>query len=121
MLDRPLDRALWLVRNDLPVRDISVGELLREAASKWPDSTALIEGRADGTTGRRWTHAELLADCERLAGALLTRFEPGERIAVWAPNAPEWVLIEFASALAGLTLVTVNPGYVARELDFVFR
>ena len=121
MLDRPLDRALWLARNDLPVRDISVGELLREAASKWPDSTALIEGRADGTTGRRWTHAELLADCERLAGALLTRFEPGERIAVWAPNAPEWVLIEFASALAGLTLVTVNPGYVARELDFVLR
>jgi fatty-acyl-CoA synthase len=121
MLDAPLDRALWTARDDLPIRDVSIGELLREAAARWAGSTALIEGKADGTTGRRWTHAELLADCERLASALLTRFEPGERIAIWASNTPEWVLLEYASALAGLTLVTVNPGYVARELDFVLR
>lgn len=120
MLDGPLDRALWPACHDLPIRDISVGELLREAAARW-QGTALIEGRADGTAGRCWTHAQLLADCERLARALLTRFRPSERIAIWAPNAPEWVLIEYASALAGLTLVTVNPSYVARELDFVLR
>jgi fatty-acyl-CoA synthase len=121
MLDGPLSSALWLADDDLPIRDITVGALVREAAARWPEGTALIEGKSDGTTGRRWTHAELLADCERLAGALLTRFEPGERIAIWAPNAPEWVLIEYAAALAGLTLVTVNPGYVARELDYVLR
>ena len=121
MLDGPIERALWTARDDLPIRDITVGELLREAAERWPDGIALIEGLADGRTGRHWTHAELLADCERLAGALLTRFSPGERIAIWAPNTPEWVLIEYGAALAGLTLVTVNPGYVARELDFVLR
>ena len=116
-----LERALYPARNDLPVRDVTVGDLLREAAGRWPGRTALIEGRADGTSGRRWTYAELLGECEQLAGALVTRFSPGERIAVWAPNAPEWVLIEYAAALAGLTLVTFNPGYVARELDYVLR
>ena len=37
------------------------------------------------------------------------------------PNIPEWVLVEYACALAGLTLVTVNPAYQKRELDYVLR
>ena len=57
-----------------------------------------------------------MADAERALDRVDAAIAAGERIAIWAPNAPEWVLIEFAAALAGLTLVTVNPGYVAREL-----
>ena len=34
---------------------------------------------------------------------------------------PEWVLVEYAAALAGLTLVTANPAYRARELKFVLE
>ncbi len=105
---------------DQDLRETTVGGVLREAAARWPEVEGLIE--ADGpTTGRRWTYAQMLAEAERLAGALLTRFAPGEKVAVWAPNAPEWVLLEYALALAGLTLVTVNPGYQARELAFVLR
>jgi fatty-acyl-CoA synthase len=115
-----LEQSHFPAQTDHDLRDTTVGEVLREAAARWPERTALVE--ADGSqTGRRWSYAELLADSERLAGALLTRFRPGERIALWAPNAPEWVVMEFALALAGLTLVTVNPGYQARELDFVLR
>jgi fatty-acyl-CoA synthase len=115
-----LEHSHFPARTDQPLRDTTVGSVLREAAAQWPDRTALVE--ADGSvTGRRWTFAELLAESERLAGALLTRFQPGERVAVWAPNAPEWVLLEYALALAGLTLVTVNPGYQSRELTYVLR
>lgn len=120
MYQASLDNAHFPAQTDQPLRDTTVGSVLRDAAAQWPDRTALVE--ADGsTTGRRWTFAELLADSERLAGALLTRFQPGERVAVWAPNAPEWVLLEYGLALAGLTLVTVNPGYQARELTYVLR
>jgi fatty-acyl-CoA synthase len=38
---------------------------------------------------------------------------------VWAGNCPEWVLLEFAAGLAGVTLVTVNPAYQADELAHV--
>ena len=31
----------------------------------------------------------------------LRRFRPGERIAVWAYNLPEWVMLEFGAGLAG--------------------
>ena len=96
------------------VYDVTIGGLLREVAARIPDTEALVEGRADGTAGGRWTFAELLVGAERLAAGLASRFRPGERIAVWAPNVPEWVLLEYAAALAGLTLVTVNPSYQAR-------
>jgi fatty-acyl-CoA synthase len=39
-----------------------------------------------------------------------------ERVAVWAPNSPQWIILEFGAALAGLTLVTVNPAYRGEEL-----
>jgi len=78
-----------------------------------------VEVGADGACGRRWSYRELLADAERLADCLGTRYAPGERIAIWSPNTPEWALLEFAAALAGLTLVTVNPAYQARELAYV--
>ncbi len=104
-----------------PVLELTVGDVLRQAAARWPRATALVEADIAGQTGRRWTFAELLADAERLAHALVTRYQPGERIAVWAPNVPEWVIVEYGAALAGLTLVTVNPAYRPRELRFVLE
>ena len=66
-----------------------------------------------------WTYSALLADAERLGRALASRHQPGARIAIYANNIPEWVLFEFGSALAGLTLVTVNPAFRKRELLYV--
>ncbi|HVV22800.1 MAG TPA: AMP-binding protein [Pseudonocardiaceae bacterium] len=98
------------------VREQTVGSLLRWATERAPDTRALVEGVPDGRT---WTYTDLLADAERAAQALLGRFAPGERIAVWANNIPEWVVLEMAAALAGLTLVTVNPALRPAELRHV--
>ena len=38
---------------------------------------------------------------------------------VWAHNLPEWVLLEYGAALAGLTLVTVNPSLHPAEATYV--
>ena len=95
--------------------------MLREAAAAAPDVVALVEGSPDAAKRRRWTYSELLSDAERAARALTTRFEIGERVAIWAPNIPEWVVLEFAIALAGLTLVTVNPAYRPSELAYVLK
>jgi fatty-acyl-CoA synthase len=42
-------------------------------------------------------------------------------VAICAANCPEWLLIEFGAALAGLVLVTVNPASTAQELAYVLR
>jgi fatty-acyl-CoA synthase len=104
-----------------PVLDISIGDALRTAAARWPTRVALVEGHPETGARRRWTFAELLADAEKVARALLQRFTPSEHVAIWSANGPEWVLVEFGAALAGLTLVTVNPAYLAEELAFVLK
>src|SRR6202162_4098078 len=93
------------------VRDVTLGQLLERAAKSAPDRSALIAGVPDPALRRQWTYAELYAEAERTARALLTRFKPGERIAVWAQNLPEWIMLEFGAGLAGVGLGTVHPGF----------
>jgi long-subunit acyl-CoA synthetase (AMP-forming) len=38
---------------------------------------------------------------------------------VWANNIPEWVILEMAAGLAGITIVTVNPALRPQELIYV--
>lgn len=116
-----LTDSYFPIQDGEEVRDTTVGGLLRATAATHPDMDALIEVDQSGALARRWTYATLLADAERLAHALATRFAPGERVCVWAPNVPEWVLLEYACGLAGLTLVTANPAYQAQELRYVLE
>ena len=102
-----------------PVLETTVGSVIREAALNAPDTIALIEGISDPSTRRRWTYKELLAETEKVSRALCSRYEPGERVAIWANNIPEWVIMEFAAAIAGVVLVTVNPVYKPKELEYV--
>lgn len=112
-----------------PVLELTTGDLLREAAADAGDRTALIEVAPPDApsltgaerTGRRWTYGRLLAEAEQCAHWLLTRFAPGERITVWAPNVPEWIILQYGAALADLTLVTANPALRAPELHYVLR
>ncbi|NQY14792.1 MAG: AMP-binding protein [Henriciella sp.] len=100
---------------------LTIGDMLRASAANAADTMALKELDYDGNLGRTWTYAELLKDSERLARALASRHAEGARIAVYANNVPEWVLLELACGLAGVILVTVNPAYQKRELKYVLE
>jgi fatty-acyl-CoA synthase len=121
MYDLKLSTSYVPAQSDMATRDITIGALLREVAAKHPDAEALVEVSQDGAQGRRWTYKGLLIKAEYLAMALSTRFEPGERVMVWSPNCPEWVMLEYACALAGLVLVTANPALQARELTYTLE
>ena len=106
---RPADESVDLL-------DLTVGDLLRQAAAEVPDRLALVDGDPDPGARRGWTYAELLRTAEKVARALLARFEPGSHIAVWSPNRPEWMLLQHGVSLAGMVLVTINPAYRSGEL-----
>ncbi|MCZ7528555.1 MAG: AMP-binding protein [Acidimicrobiia bacterium] len=116
-----LTTSYWARDEAEPVADLTVGELLCDAVAAAPDRTALVAGLPHADQRRRLTYTELLLESERAARALLGRFDPGERVAVWAPNVPEWIVLEMAAGLAGLVLVTVNPAFRAGELEYVLR
>src|SRR3954471_4414081 len=116
---RSLSTAEWAADRSTPISDLTVGELLRTAAAKDPDAVALIAGAPDPDERRWWTYGELLEQSEQAARALLARFSPRERVAIWANNIPEWVILELAAGLAGVTIVTVNPALRADELRHV--
>jgi fatty-acyl-CoA synthase len=103
------------------IRDVTVCDTIRHAAATVPDRLALVDCVRDPAARRQWSYAEFLAESERTARALLARFTPGDRIAVWAPNSAEWIILQQGVALAGMVLVALNPGYRARELGFVLR
>jgi fatty-acyl-CoA synthase len=121
MYQLELTESLVPAQNDSPIRDVTIGDLLRETAANYPNADAMLEIDINGDNGRTWTYEELLGDSEKLALALSTRFQAGERITVWAPNIPEWLIAEYACALAGLILVTANPGYQTNELRYVLQ
>ena len=102
-----------------PVLDTTIGSVLHAAAKRAPGQPALIAGDPSPAQRRQWSYGQLLAEAERAAHALLARFQPGDPVAVWSGNCPEWVLLEFAAGLAGLTMVPVNPAYQAEELAHV--
>jgi len=102
-------------------RDVTLGQLLEQAAQRAPDRLALIAGVPDPAARRRWTYKELYDQSVRTAKALCARFKPGERVAVWAPNIPEWVMCEFGCAMSGVVLVTVNPAFRLAEVEYVLK
>lgn len=103
------------------VRDVTVCDTVRHAAATAPGRVALVDCVVDPARRRQWTYAEFLGDIERVARALLARFAPGDRIAVWAPNSAEWIVLQQGVAMAGMVMVALNPAYRTRELEFVLR
>lgn len=116
-----MTESYWAKDTSEDIVEWTLGDLLRRAASDVPDRLALVHGVDDVRARRRWTYRALLDAAEQVARALLTQFVPGERVAVWAPNSPEWILLQHGAGLAGLVLVPVNPAYLADELMHILK
>jgi len=116
-----LTESYFPAQGESELAPMTIGNMLRASAARAPEQPALKELTYSGKIARVWTYAELLADCERLARAMASRHAEGARVAIFANNIPEWVLLELACGLAGVILVTVNPAYQKRELKFVLE
>ncbi|MFZ2174015.1 MAG: AMP-binding protein [Rhodococcus sp. (in: high G+C Gram-positive bacteria)] len=101
---------------DAPMLGDTIGDNFDRTAATYPDNDALV----DLPSARRWTYAELAGDVDALAVGLLSLgIEKGDRVGIWAPNCPEWTLIQYATAKIGAILVNINPAYRSHELQYV--
>ncbi|MGW3485330.1 AMP-binding protein [Rhodococcus indonesiensis] len=103
---------------DRPLLEMTIGENFDQTVTRFPDREALV----DVPTGRRWTYTTLCADVDALASALIDEgVAAGDRIAIWAPNCPEWTIVQFAAAKIGAVLVNLNPAYRTHELEYALN
>jgi len=101
-----------------PLLGQTIGENLDRAVERWGDREALVSCHQS----LRYTYAELGEAVDRLARALLAGgVEPGDRLGIWSPNCAEWVLVQYATAKAGIVLVNINPAYRTSELEYALR
>ena len=97
-------------------RKRTLGGILDEAARRWGPREALV------FESRRWTYAELNAETDRVARALIALgVEPGENVALWMTNRPEWVFVMFAVARIGACLVPLNTRYRTDDVAYTLR
>lgn len=103
---------------DVPLLGETLGHNLDRTAARCPDSPALIV-RSQSV---HWTYAELVRRAEAFAAGLLALgLERGDRLGIWSLNNAEWVVVQFATAKAGIILVNVNPAYRVSELEFAIN
>ena len=81
---------------------------------RFADLDAVIDPQEGG---RRLSYAGLLDEADTAAAALIERgVQPGDRVALWAPNTWEWVVASLGVMFSGGVLVPINTrlrGYEA--------
>src|SRR4051794_21718383 len=99
-----------------PTEPQTIPEVVRSAVARFPDRMAIEDGET------RLTFRELERAASSVAAAFLRLgIEPGDRIAVWAPNVHEWILAAVGAHLVGAVLVPINTRYKAIEAGYVLR
>jgi fatty-acyl-CoA synthase len=99
-----------------PFKDVTVGRLLTLLAEQQGDREALVYVHR----GPRWTFQQLNDEAERVArGLMVFGVRPGDRVALWATNVPEWIVLQFALAKIGAILVTVNTSLRSAEIEYL--
>jgi acyl-CoA synthetase (AMP-forming)/AMP-acid ligase II len=95
----------------------TVAEAYIRTTNRFPEREAIVS--ADG---RRYSYGQVREEVERLTTALfMLGCKPGDRVAVWLANCPEWVFAEFACALLGVLIIPINARFRAGEAAYVLK
>ena len=92
----------------------TLGMLPARAAQRWGPREAL------GFQDRRWTFAEIDARVDAVAkGLMALGIAPGDKVALWMVNRPEWIDAMFAVMKIGAVLVPVNTRFRTDDTAYV--
>ena len=85
-----------------------------EMCGKMPGNTALYY------LGERYTYARLAALVDRFAAALAgIGVKPQDRVMLYIPNCPQWIIANFAINKIGAVMVPVSPIYTTYEIGYM--
>ncbi|MEM9063448.1 MAG: AMP-binding protein [Pseudomonadota bacterium] len=103
---------------DRPLLEATIPAFLSEVVRRHGDRPAAVFQ----ATGDRWSFKEFSDKVDQLAAGLLALgLYKGDRVGIWSPNRPEWLLAQFATARIGVILVNINPAYRLSELEYALN
>ena len=104
--------------SDKPLLGTPIPKLFDRIVEQYGDREAVVSIHQDV----RLTYSQLAERANELARAFIAAgFEKGDRVGVWSPNNVEWLTTQYATAKAGIILVTINPAYRVHELAYVLE
>ena len=96
--------------------DKTIAQSLNEIAGKYPNNIALIHSER----GIKYTYHLFLSEIDRVArGLIKIGIKKGDRVALWAPNSPEWIISQIALAKMGAVLVPIDLGAGPEDLHYI--
>lgn len=94
----------------------TLSQVLSDTTAAFPKQAAIIPH--DGII----TYEQLNERVDRLARGLLELgVEKGDKVAIWMPNIPEWVIAYFAVARVGAVVVPLNTRYKTHEVHYILE
>ncbi len=94
-------------------RKRTLGSILDEAARRFGDREALVFEE------QRWSFLQWQAETDRVAkGLMAVGIKPGDRVALWMTNRPEWLFLMFAIAKVGACIVPLNTRYRTDDVAY---
>lgn len=102
----------------MPLIEMTIGDFFDQTAERYPDKDALISVHQN----IRLTYRELQSQVNQLASSMIRMgLQKGDRVGIWSHNNVEWVLMQLATAKAGIVLVNINPAYRTFELEYAIN
>jgi len=112
---RKTGKYIW-PKDDL--LDITFSQMLDRVTEEFPDQYAFRYTTLDYTR----TYSEFRDDVDNFARSLIALgVKPGDKVAIWATNVPQWFVTFWASVKIGAVLVTMNTAYKIREAEYLLR
>ena len=98
--------------------DLTFPQVLDRVVEEFPDQIAFSYTTLDYTR----TYAEFKEDVDTFARSLIALgVRPGDKVAIWATNVPQWFITFWAATKIGAVLVTVNTAYKIHEAEYLLR
>ena len=98
--------------------DLTFPQVLDRMAEEFPDQYAFRYTTLDYTR----TYSEFRDDVDTFARSLIAMgVRPGDHVAIWATNVPQWYITFWATTKIGAVLVTVNTAYKIHEAEYLLR
>ncbi len=117
------NRAYWQAETEgVALLDTTIGDMFDATVQAAADREAVVYGYPELGLEMRLSYRQLHEVVQQLAkGAMALGVQAGDKVAVLAPNLPQWLFLEFALAKIGAVLVTVNTGYKQAELAYLLK